>query len=130
MERRPPLTASDLSFRFTYGDGPFTTTIAMDGGLIPFDNIPSQPGNVYTFSGDYDATVQVFPTLAPSCAGTAIVPVTVLTPPTADFTLPPDACTSTAAVQAVDASANAVDYSWTLGGVGNSPPMPRQPPST
>ena len=114
-----PLTANDLSFNFSYGDGPFSITIAMVDGLIPFSNIPTQPGNVYSGAGTYDATVQVFPTMAPSCLGAAVVPVTVLTPPEADFSLPPDACAETASVQPVDASTDAVDYSWTLSGIGN-----------
>ena len=86
-----PLTANDLSFNFSYGDGPFSITIAMVDGLIPFGNIPTQPGNVYSGAGTYDATVQVFPTMAPSCLGAAVVPVTVRTPPEADCSLPPDA---------------------------------------
>ena len=114
----PPLTADDLSFNFTYGDGPFSITIAMVGGLIPFENIPAQPGNVYSAAGNYDATVQVFPTLSPSCLGAAVIPVTVLTPPTADFTLPPDACEAEATIQPVDASTDALDYAWSLSGVG------------
>ncbi len=114
----PPLTAGDLSFNFSYGDGPFSITIAMENGLIPFENIPSQPGHVYSGAGMYDATVQVFPTAAPTCLGAAMVPVTVLTPPVADFSLPPDACAETASVQPIDASTDAIDYSWTLAGIG------------
>lgn len=114
----PPLTAADLSFNFSYGDGPFSITIAMVDGLIPFGNIPVQPGNVYSGAGVYDATVQVFPTEAPACLGAAVVPVTVLTPPVADFSLPADACAASASVQPVDASTDAIDYSWTLDGVG------------
>ena len=114
----PPLTAEDLSFNFTYGDGPFSITIAMVDGLIPFENIPAQPGNVYAAAGDYDATVQVFPTLSPSCLGAAVVGVTVLIPPTADFTLPPDSCATQATVQPVDASTDALEYIWSLAGVG------------
>ena len=114
----PPLTAGDLSFNFSYGDGPFSITIAMENGLIPFENIPSQPGHVYSGAGVYDATVQVFPTAAPTCLGAAMVPIAVLTPPVADFSLPPDACAETASVQPIDASTDAIDYSWTLAGIG------------
>ncbi len=114
----PPLTAADLSFNFTYGDGPFSMTIFMVDGLIPFEGIPSQPGHVYDAAGNYNAMVQVFPSLAPSCIGIATIPVTVLTPPTADFTLPEDTCADDIDVQPTDASSGAIDYSWSLAGTG------------
>jgi hypothetical protein len=113
-----PLTAEDLSFNFTYGDGPLSITVAMVGGLIPFNNIPSQPGNIYDAAGNYDAAIQVFPTLAPTCIGAAIVPVTVLTPPVANFELPNDTCASQVSVTPIDASVNGLEYTWTLDGVG------------
>ena len=114
----PPLTAEDLSFNFTYGDGAFSMTIFMVDGLIPFEGIPSQPGHVYGAAGIYNAMVQVFPSLAPSCLGSASIPVTVLAPPTADFTLPDDTCASEADVQPTDISSGAIDYSWSLVGTG------------
>ena len=114
----PPLTAEDLSFNFTYGDGPFSITVAMVDGLIPFENIPSQPGNIYDAAGTFDATIQVFPTLAPSCIGSAVVPVTVLTPPEANFELPNDTCAAQVSVTPADASVNGLNYTWTLDGVG------------
>ena len=60
---------------------------------------------------------RVFPTLSPSCLGAAIIPVTVLTPPR-PTTLPPDACEAEATIQPVDASTDALDYAWSLSGVG------------
>ena len=114
----PPLTGEDLSFNFTYGESGFSIPIAIDGGIIPISDLPSQPGNVYSTAGNYDAIVQVFATESPSCSGSAVVPVTVLTPPVADFTLPPDACSDEATVQPVDASTDAADYSWSLSGQG------------
>lgn len=114
----PPLTANDLSFNFTYGDGPFSITVAMVDGLIPFQNIPSQPGHVFNEAGTFDATIQVFPTAAPTCIGAAVVPVTVLVPPVADFDLPNDTCASFLTVAPQDASLNGLDYTWTLDGVG------------
>ena len=114
----PPLTAADLSFNFTYGDGPFSMTIPMEGGIIPFSGIPSQPGHVFDDAGNYNASVQVFATLAPTCLGTDAVPVTVLNPPTADFTLPADTCATALEVQPVDASTDAISHTWTLEGTG------------
>ena len=66
-EASAPLTAEDLSFSFTYGNGAYSMTIAMVDGLIPFEGIPSQPGFVYDASGVYNAAVLVFPTLASGC---------------------------------------------------------------
>lgn len=123
----PPLTAEDLSFNFTYGDGPFSMTIQMVNGLIPFSGIPTQPGHIFDFAGNYNASVQVFATLAPSCMGTSAVPVTVLPPPDADFTLPDDACAMEMDVQPVDASTGAVDYTWTLDGTGTIGTGPTAP---
>ena len=114
----PPLTAADVSFNFTFGDGPYSMTIPMVGGIIPFSGIPSQPGHVYDAAGTYNASVQVFATLAPACMGTATIPVTVLTPPEALFTLPADTCAASLDVQPTDASTDAVSYSWTLDGTG------------
>ena len=113
-----PLTAEDLSFNFTYGEGAFSMTITMVDGLIPFEGIPSQPGHVYDGPGNYNASVQVFPTLAPLCLGTDAVPLTILTPPVADFSLPSDTCAVSAMVQPLDASADAIEYSWGLEGTG------------
>ena len=114
----PPLTAADLSFNFTYGESGFSIPIAMVNGLIPFENIPAQPGNVYASAGTYTPTIQVFPTQSPSCFGAAEIPVTVLTPPTAAFTLPSDECATEATVQPIDGSTDAVDYLWSLSGSG------------
>lgn len=125
----PPLTAADVSFNFTFGDGPYSMTIPMVGGIIPFSGIPSQPGHVYDAEGTYDAAVQVFASLAPGCMGMASVPVTVLTPPTADFNLPNDTCAANIAVQPTDASIDAVDYTWTLDGTGTIGTGPN-PPTT
>ena len=113
-----PLTADDLSFNFTYGNGAFSMAIEMVDGLIPFENIPNQPGYVYDNAGVYNAAVQVFPTLAAGCAGIGTIPVTVLPPPTAGFTLPSDTCADNLTVTPVDASLDAVDYTWTLDGTG------------
>ena len=82
----PPLNANDLSFNFTYGDGPYSITIPVVEGIIPITGIPAQPGHVFDDAGTYDATVQLFPTLAPDVA---VVPVTVPTP-RRDFSLPAD----------------------------------------
>lgn len=126
----PPLTAEDLSFNFTYGDGAFSMTIPIVGGLIPFEGIPSQPGHVYDAAGSYNASVQVFPTLAPLCFGTDAIPVSVLVPPTADFTLPEDTCALSATVQPDDASVGALDYTWSLDGsgvIGTDPTAPAVP---
>lgn len=124
----PPLTASDLSFNFTYGDGPYSITIPLVGGIIPITGIPSQPGHVFDAAGTYDAAVQLFPTLAPTCVDAAVVPVTVLTPPTADFTLPADTCAAALSVVPLDASSDAVDYSWTLQGIGDIGDSPTPSP--
>ena len=114
----PPLTAEDLSFNFTYGNGAYSTTIAMVDGLIPFEGIPAQPGFVYDAAGVYNASVQVFPTLAPACYGAGVIPVTVLSPPQADFVLPGDTCADALDVQPIDDSQDAVNYTWSLDGVG------------
>lgn len=122
----PPLNANDLSFNFTYGDGPYSITIPVVGGIIPITGIPAQPGHVFDDAGTYDATVQLFPTLAPTCADVAVVPVTVLTPPVADFSLPADTCATSLNVAPIDASTGAVDYQWSLTGLGSfsSDPIP------
>ena len=71
---------------------PIPSPFRWSAGIIPITGIPAQPGHVFDDAGTYDATVQLFPTLAPTCADVAVVPVTVLTPPVADFTLPADTC--------------------------------------
>lgn len=123
-----PLTAADLSFNFTYGDGPYSMTIPLVGGLIPITGIPSQPGHVFDAAGTYNASVQLFPTLAPLCMDVAAVPVTVLNPPVADFSLPNDTCASQLSVTPTDASTDAVDYAWTLNGTGSIGNTPTPPP--
>ena len=122
-----PLTASDLSFNFTYGDGPYSMTIPIVGGIIPIEGIPSQPEHVYGAAGTYNAAVQVFPTLAPLCMGAAVIPVDVLTPPTAEFTLPDDTCASALSVQPIDASSGAISYTWGLDGTGTLSTDPTVP---
>ncbi len=117
-EASAPLTAEDLSFSFTYGNGAYSMTIAMVDGLIPFEGIPSQPGFVYDASGVYNAAVLVFPTLASGCLGSDAIPVTVLAPPNADFQLPADTCATTLEVQPIDASQDAIGYTWSLDGTG------------
>ena len=113
-----PLTANDLSFSFTYGNGAYSMTIAMVNGIIPFEGIPSQPGFVYDSPGTYDAAVLVFPTLAPGCLGLDAIPVTVLSPPLANFLLPSDTCATDLEVIPTDASEAAIDYTWSLDGTG------------
>lgn len=122
-----PLTAGDLSFNFTYGDGPYSMTIPLVGGIIPISGIPSQPGHVYDAAGTYNAMVQVFATLAPSCMGNAAIPVTVLTPPTAAFTLPADTCAAALTFQPSDASVDAIGYTWSLDGTGTIGTGPTPP---